>query len=73
MSAAETAYASQRAEAQDLIERLSQALDAHTHNACGNPDLWGYVGDLGAFNARLYEALGRVGGLSAAEKAQHEV
>lgn len=73
MSAAQTAYEGKRAEAKDLIERLTKALDAHTDSACGNPGLWGYVGDLGAFNARLYEALGRVGGLTSAEQARYEV
>lgn len=61
-------YAAKKSQAQNLIERLTAALQIHEAKASERPTNWGYAGDLGAFNTELINALDRVGGLTAAER-----
>jgi len=59
-SAAET-YTDRRAEVDEQIRRLREALAAHRARAASRPEDWGYAGDLGRLATILDEGLSAVG------------
>ncbi len=58
---AQREYAARQARAKALIARLSVGLDAHAARAAGQPDNWGFAGDLGAVEIKLQELLTSLG------------
>lgn len=73
MTTAFADFATRKAQANSLIERLATALDVHQAKASQNPTNWGYAGDLGAFNSELINALDRVGGLTPSDRQQYRL
>lgn len=59
---AQREYAARQARAKALIARLSAGLDAHAARAAGQPDNWGFSGDLGAVESSLQELVAGLGG-----------
>lgn len=55
-------YAQTLGSVQAKLEQLTRAVEAHAARQGRDPHNWGFIGDIGALDLVLTEALGRVGG-----------
>ncbi len=60
-------YAERHAEASELVKRITDQLDRHRSLQGGNPDSWGYAGDLGRVTEQLAYVLANLGDRSAVD------
>lgn len=61
-TAASRDYAQTLQSVQAKLDQLTRAVEAHAARQGRDPQNWGFIGDIGALELALTEALGRVGG-----------